>query len=130
DIVFNPLATSFRDSFKIVRSVKTIGEIKKEMLIDPTATYWQKVIDHRDYVQKTLAGYTTEDFQKATQYAIDGFGNLQEYYMSNYVEILEFYGDYHDQQTGQLHTSRILTVADRCIEVRNVPIPTYDGIAP
>jgi len=130
DIVFNPLATSFKDTFKIVRSVKTLGEIKKLIKMGPENAHWQKVLDHRNGIRKTLAGYTTEDFQKASQYSIDGFGNLQEYYMSNYVEILEFYGDYNNQENDDFQESRIVTVADRSILVRNVPIPTYDGVAP
>lgn len=130
DIVFNPLATSFKDTFKIVRSVKTLGEIKKLIKMGPENAHWQKVLDHRYGIRKTLAGYTTEDFQKASQYSIDGFGNLQEYYMSNYVEILEFYGDYNNQENDDFQESRIVTIADRSILVRNVPIPTYDGVAP
>jgi len=35
DIVFNPLANNFDDSFKIVRSIKTIGELRKLAATDP-----------------------------------------------------------------------------------------------
>src|SRR5690606_30753135 len=61
---------------------------------------------------------------------VDGFGNLYEYYNSEFVEILEFYGSYHNNDTGVLETNRMVTVVDRTIEVRNVPIQTYDGQAP
>jgi len=50
--------------------------------------------------------------------------------MSDYMEILEFYGDYHNAVTGELSTNRMITVVDRSITVRNEPIATLDGRAP
>ena len=35
NIVFNPLASSFKNTFKIVRSIKTIGELQKLAEINP-----------------------------------------------------------------------------------------------
>ena len=45
------------------------------------------------------------------------------------MEILEFYGDYHDSDTGVLMTNRMITIVDRTTVVRNIPIPTYGGRA-
>jgi hypothetical protein len=39
DIVFNPLSSSFLESFKIVRSVKTIGELKLMAQNQPDNAY-------------------------------------------------------------------------------------------
>jgi hypothetical protein len=63
-------------------------------------------------------------------YNIDGFGNLQEYYISDTVEVLEFYGDYHDSTTGELMVDQMITVVDRSYVARVVNIPTYSGKAP
>jgi len=41
------------------------------------------------------------------------------------VEILEFFGDYHDAETGTLSTDRIITIVDRSLTVRNEQIPTW-----
>lgn len=130
DIVFNPLATSFDDGWKIVRSVKTIGELKKLAVTEPEHNFWEQALARREYARDAISGWTPEDFNKAQGYAIDGFGNLLEYYQSNYVEILEFYGDFHDFETGEVHTNRMITVIDRCEVVRDEPINTYSGRAP
>ena len=126
DIVFNPLANSFDDSFKVVRSIKTLGELKKLAQEDPDQRFWQEAIDRRESIQRGIqGGYSTEDFDKAVQYQADGFGNMYEYYMSDYVEILEFFGDYHESATGVLQTDRIITIVDRSHTVRNEEIPTW-----
>ena len=125
DIVFNPLASSFDDSFKVVRSIKTLGELKKLAATDPDQRFWAEAIERRESIQRLAGGYSMEDFDKAVQYEADGFGNMYEYYMSDYVEILEFFGDYHDAETGTLSTDRIITIVDRSLTVRNEQIPTW-----
>lgn len=130
NIVFNPLATSFEDSFKIIRSVTTLGELKKRAATNPDDAYLLDVLKHREKVRQITSGWKQEDWNKAAQYSVDGFGNLYEYYKQQYVEILEFWGDYHDNETGELKTNRLITVADRCLVLRDVEIPTYSGRAP
>lgn len=131
DIVFNPTAASFEESFKIVRSVKTIGELKKLAMTEPEHLFWAQALERRDMIRKMIGtGYSKEDFNKASQYSVDGFGNLYEYYMSDYMEILEFYGDYHNQDTGELKVNRMITVVDRSVMVRDEPIATDSGAAP
>lgn len=130
DIVFNPLANSFDDSFKIVRSVKTIGELKKLAMTDPDQRFWEEALNRRLEIQRLAGGYSIEDFDKAVGYQADGFGNMYEYYMSDYVEILEFFGDYHDSTTGELSTERLITIVDRSMAVRDVEIPTWFKGAP
>lgn len=131
DIVFNPLATTFEDTWKIIRSVKTLGELKKLGETEPSQAFWLDVVNTRlEQKRKILTGYGVDDFVKVERFSIDGFGNLYEYYMSNTVEILEFYGDYHDAVTGELQTDRMITVVDRCYQVRNEPIDTLSGRAP
>lgn len=130
DIVFNPLASSFEDSFKIVRSIKTLGELKLLAAQDPDQAFWLDAIDKRKMIQSTMGGFSIEDFDKAVGYSVDGFGSMYEYLQSDFVEILEFYGDFHDQHTGELTTNRLITIVDRTTMVRDIEIPTYSGKAP
>lgn len=130
DIVFNPLAPSFRETFKIVRSIKTLGELKKLSETDPDQAYWSKAIERREALKGVLGGYSIEDWDKAQGYAIDGFGNLFEYYSSDFVEVLEFFGDYHNPTTGELKSGKIVTVVDRSCVVREDDIPSWFGSAP
>lgn len=130
DIVFNPLATTFKDSFKVIRSTTTLGELKKRASTNPDEMYLAEVVDRRNNLRNLLSGYGKEEWNKAQQYQIDGFGSLWEYYMGEYVELLEFYGDYYNPETNVLETNRLITIADRCHTIRDVEIPTYSGRAP
>jgi hypothetical protein len=130
DIVFNPLASSFEDSFKIVRSVKTIGELRLLSEQNPDQAFWKEALDKRIEMQHRMGGFSIEDFDKAISYQMDGFGSFYEYLQSDFVEILEFWGDYHSKETGELQTGRLITVVDRSTTARNVEIPTYTGKAP
>lgn len=130
DIVFNPTAEDFTKSFKIIRSVKTLGELKKLAIEEPENAFWQSAIERREEICSKLGGWSMEDFNKACGYSADGFGNMYEYYQGEFVEILEFYGDYHSHITGELETNRIITVVDRSHTVRNIDMPNWFGHAP
>lgn len=130
DIVFNPLAPTFEDTFKIVRSVKTLGELKKMAMTQPEQSFWQAALDNRMELRHRMAGYSKEDFDKSISFSLDGFGSMYEYLRSDYMEILEFYGDWHDSDTGELAINRMITVVDRSLAVRDEEIATLDGRAP
>jgi hypothetical protein len=127
DIVFNPLSKSFDESYKVVRSIKTIGELKKLATTDPDQVFWEKTLENRENIRGiiTKAGYSRDDFNKASMYTVDGFGDMYEYIFGDHVEILEFFGDYYDKETGEIHTDRVITITDRSTEVRNEPMPSW-----
>lgn len=130
DIVFNPMADDFESSFKVVRSVKTLGELKKLAMESPENTFWTAALERREKICLNFGGYSVEDFDKACGYSADGFGNMYSYYMGDHIEVLEFYGDYHDKSTGELRTNRLITIVDRSYTVRDVEIPSWQGHAP
>lgn len=127
DIVFNPTASSFNDSYKIIRSISTVGDLLKAAKTQPDQMYWEEAIRDRESKRAIYGGYRYEDFDKAIGYNVDGFGNYYEYLQSGFIEILDFYGDWYDPSTGELQENRIITVIDRNYVVRNVPNPTYSG---
>ena len=130
DIVFNPLAVDFRHTPKIIRSHMTLGEIKKLSMTNPEQYWWKEVLDRRMRIRQIMNTYSVDDFNKANRYTADGFGNMAEYYKSDLVEVLEFFGDYHDSNVegdDALMIGRIITVVDRSQVVRNDKIDTYDG---
>ena len=124
DIVFDPTATSFTNTPKITRSIKTFGEIELQAKYSNDEVFQKAVAAARELRSK-VNGYTVDDFDKAQAYSVDGFGNLQEYYGSGYVEILEFEGCIFDQETGELLDDYIITVMDRTKVVRKEPIPAW-----
>lgn len=130
DIVFNPLAASFRDTFKIVRSLHTIGEVKKMSMSEPENAKLFESLQASLNTRSKIGGYKVEDVDKALGYSVDGFGNIQEYYQSNYVEFLTFYGDYYDSKTDTLYEQKKIVIADRTHVLSEEDIPSWLGSAP
>lgn len=127
DIVFNPTATSFKDSHKIVRTIRSLGEIQALAEDNPEQAFWMEAVNRRRVLQHHLGGLSRDDFDKAVGYSADGFGSMYEYFMSDYVEILEFYGDYHDAETNTLRRNQIVTVVDRSFTARSIDDPSWFG---
>jgi hypothetical protein len=125
DIVFNPTAKSFKETPKIIRSIKTLGELarmaKDNVSFAPTI---QKMLDARKHVSSDVS------FEKAEGFIADGFSSIQQYYGSNYVEILTFYGDMYDVEKQELMEDRIITVVDRAYILDNKENPSDLGFAP
>lgn len=130
DIVFNPLASSFKDSYKIIRTVKTLGELRVESESNPDNVYLREALKNRSELLKHANSYTTNDLNKSEAFQVDGFGNFFEYLQSGYVEILEFVGDIHNQDTGEIEDGMLITVIDRCYVIRKEKIPSWLGHAP
>lgn len=118
DIVFDATASNFKGTWKIVRSVKSLGEIKKLINQGPEYAFWEKALQRRNEIKAFANGMSSEEFDKAVGFQVDGFNNMMEYFNSSRMEILEFYGDYHDEKTGELHADKVITVVDRSFTAR------------
>lgn len=138
DIVFNPVATNFRDTPKIIRSIKTLGTLQADIEDRPELGYYkdifEKIIDTRSGLISAMQttnqqglGISQGDYFKNTAFQMDGFSNYLEYFQSNYVELLDFYGDYYDTNEKKFYKNVIITVVDRCHVVRNIPNPSWTG---
>lgn len=126
DIVFNPLASTFEDSPKIVRSVKSLGDIQKDLIDRPELAYEAEIFKKMLDVRKGLTNLDPSDADKSDGFIIDGFTSASNYYESGMVEILEFYGDLWDETNGELLHNRVITVVDRAHIIRNQPIPAWN----
>jgi len=128
DLCFNPTASSFEKAPKIIRSIKTLGEIKAMIENDPSNKYLEqifgKMLSARASVRSSDSDY------KADGFIADGFSSIQQYYESDYVEILTFYGDFYDTESGKLHSDRVITVVDRAYVLANEENPSWLGSAP
>lgn len=130
DIVFNPLATSFADSPKIIRSLLSLGEIAAMAEDQPDNAYLIDALKRRDKICARPGAYGIEDANKFEGMQIDGFGSYVEYLNSGVVEVLTFYGDIHDNKTGALLRGYRVVVIDRMWVVEKAPIPQWLGGAP
>lgn len=120
DIVFNPVASEFKKSPKIIRSIQTLGEAR-EMMDDAT---FKKMLNSRAQVGSGVS------VDKADGFIADGFSSIQHYYGSNYVELLTFYGDIYDVHSGDFKPKRRIVIVDRAYILSDEPIVSWLGEDP
>jgi hypothetical protein len=130
DIVFNPLAPSFYDSPKITRSLRSFGELARDLEEQPELKYDLVVFNKMREWRSQLRKYSVEEINKTVQLRFDGFSNPHDYVNSSYVELLEFHGDIYDIAEDKLYKNHLITVADRQWVLRKVPYYTADGQPP
>lgn len=129
DIVFNPTASDFYKTPKIIKSILTLGEVKRMIDKDPSKAHWQAIIDKMMYARASIR-QSDSAYNKADGFIADGFTSIQQYYESDYVEVLTFYGDIFDYNENKLHSDRIITVVDRAYVLDNEENPSWLGHAP
>jgi len=129
DICFNPIAKSFSSTPKIIRSMKTMGEVKREIDLDPTNEpmneAFKKLLEGRRSVRNTEG-----DYNKSNGFVADGFSSIEQYYESDMIEVLTFFGDIFDKESGDFFQDRVVTVMDRAYVLSNEENPSWLGTAP
>lgn len=129
DICFNPLAANFSDTPKIVRSVLTLGEIQRMVENDSSKGYMADIFNKMLGNRGSARGNEV-DINKSEGFVADGFASLTDYYESDYVEVLTFYGDIYDKVEGKLLNNRIITIVDRAYVLSNEENPSWLGRDP
>ena len=127
DITFNPTVQSFDKTPKIVRYIKTLGDLAWDVKHRPDLQYDPAVMADLVGVRKTLGSYKPSDVNKARGLQVDGFSSLSEYYGSQYVEILEFDGNIYDKESGELLENQLITIVDRRKILRKITNPNWLG---
>lgn len=117
DIVMNPVASSFNRSPKIVRSLISLGELKKVIEAisgdEETVAQAKEVYDYVRNLRAEAAKYTGVNHHKDEFYNVDGFDSYKHYLDSNMVELLTFYGDFYDSENDELYENYKIVVVDR-----------------
>tara|TARA_B110000902_G_scaffold102299_1_gene120982 strand:+ start:181 stop:1722 length:1542 start_codon:yes stop_codon:yes gene_type:complete len=126
DIVFNPLSPDFESSPRIIRYVKTIGELT---LLARTDAMWADALAKTLKMRAGAGSYSVDDHNKALGFQVDGFGDMKEYYDTEYVEILRFLGDFYDKEAGTVEIAKEIIVIDRSFTVisRDITSPVGSG---
>lgn len=127
DIVFNPIASSFKTTPKIFRSLKSLGELARDVEENPELGYEKEIFDKVAETRKLVAGSSVEEIDKSTQITMDGFGSYGAYLKGGVVEILEMYGDIFDLDSMTLLKNHVVTVVDRKWVIRKQPVDTWNG---
>ena len=125
DIAFNPAASDFDTTPKIIREILSISEFVKKA--NSGTTNWSE-----DAIRKVLEnrnnGYSTDVSQKNQQFVPAGFNSYESYFKSGVVEMLTYYGDIFDSNTMQLHENREIVVVDSSIKLSDTEIDTPTGL--
>ena len=128
DIVFDPTARTFKDSPCIVRRLKSIGDLVKDIETRPNLEY------RTDVVAKIKAsrykGSGVIDQYRTDGYKVDGFSTIEDYMGCGLIELHDFYGDTYDEQTGEWRTNRVITVADGRWILRDIENRSWLGFRP
>jgi len=127
DIVFNPTASHFSETPKIVRSIVNLGELK-ELIEQGGNDEYKAIFDKMLGNRREVAGHSS--IEKADAYIADGFNSIEHYYGSDYVELLTFYGDIYDIHQEVLKKNVKITVADRAYVVGEEKIASWLGKEP
>ena len=128
DIAFNPTAATFAKSPKIIRSMVSMGEIKRLVEESPNNKHFAEVLGKMSSSREAVQGGI--EVEKASAYIADGFSSINLYYSSDYVEVLTFYGDTYDTVNQVLMKDRIITVIDRAYVIDNKENPSWNGQSP
>lgn len=127
DVVFNPAAASFKETPKIIRSLCTLGALKKQIEINPEKGYLEEVFSKSMETRRGLSSASPSDYHKSKDFQMSGFGSYLDYFKSQYVEVLDFYGDVYDEETGELLENQVITVIDRAFVLRKQENPSWLG---
>ncbi len=129
DICFNPLASSFGESPKIVRTMMSMGELARKIEETVDNAYLNQIFEKMVANRAAVSGNDV-DIDKSHAFTADGFTNLNEYYESNFVELMTFYGDIYDADTKVFHKNRVITIVDRAYVIYNEQNPSWLGKSP
>lgn len=134
DLVMNPIAPSFTQAPKIIRSLITMGEVKQLLESQSTSEnqeqykeLWQYMLNLR----YTAANLGQGDLKSEDAFLqMDGFMNFRAYLESDYCELLTFYGDLYDRDADTFYKNHVITVVDRHKVILKKPNPSYFGYPP
>lgn len=132
DMVMNPLAPSFSQAPKIIRSYKSLGEIKDIIDSETRDDNLEEMKDLYTYLLEVRRNAFQHDGDIAIKdgfFQMDGFTDFRSYLGSDYVEILTFYGDMYDHEKGVLLKNHIITIADRHKVLSSKQNPALFGAA-
>lgn len=133
DIVMNPTAENFLQSPKLIRSVISMGELKEmlqRMSTDENRESYEQLYAYLKNIRFHARTFEGDWTQRDRLYDMDGFTNFRAYLLSDFVEVLTFYGDWFDYINDTFEKNRVIMVVDRHKLISNKPNPSFFGYPP
>ena len=133
DLVMNPTAENFIQSPKFIRSIMSLGEVR-EMLerlsnADNRVEY-EELYKYLKDIRFHARSFQGDWIQRDRLFNMDGFSSFRQYLLSDYVEVLTFYGDWYDYINDEFQKNRVITVVDRHKLINNKANPSFFGYPP
>lgn len=133
DIVFDPTAVNFLRTPKIIRELTTLSDLAIQVEDYPDDGYIENIFkaikDSREKFMTAGAGMGM-DVKKNDAYRADGFSAFRDYFESDYVELLHYYGDIYDKGSETLLRNQHIVIADRMYVLRQDTHPGWSGMPP
>lgn len=133
DIVFNPTAENFQQSPKIIRSIISLGELRSllsRLSNDENREEYEALYEYLKKIRFHARTFQGDWIQRDHLYEMDGFTSFRVYLLSDFVEVLTFYGDWYDNINDVFEKNRVITVIDRHKLICNKPNPSFFGTPP
>jgi len=113
DIVFDYTAADFHSAPKIIRRLVSRAALFSDTFSVLGEEHDEETLEKIKEFSTFVARTDSADVDKAIQHRFDGFSSPSTFFNSGKVELLEFYGDIFDAETGQHFPNRKLVVVDR-----------------
>jgi hypothetical protein len=133
NLVMNPTAEQFSKTPKIIKSLVSLGEIKKKlesMSTDENYEEYKELYKYLKDLRENARQFDGDWKEMDSLYQMDGFTSFREYLKSGNVEVLTFYGDIYDDENDVLLENHVITVVDRHKLIGKKPNPSFFGYPP
>lgn len=127
DIVFNPTSSDFKNSPKIIRSIVQRGDVygmlEEDTDMDTEAK--EALMRHFDELIANSSELASDMSEFDHYLRIDGYDSFRTYLESDYCELLTFYGDIYDPETGTYKRNHKIIIADRLKVISDKVNPSF-----
>jgi len=133
DIVMNPTAENFQQSPKLIRSIISLGELRdflQRLSSDENREEYERLYEYLKDIRYHARTFQGDWIQRDHLYSMDGFSSFRAYLLSDFVEVLTFYGDWYDYVNDVFEKNRVIMVLDRHKLIGNKPNPSWFGYPP
>lgn len=130
DVVYDVLAPDLETATKVVRSVYSLGGLKKLSIDNPEVLSpedFDRIRSRRNQVRGALVDANGKEKYLVRQLQRAGFGDIVEYLLSDQYELLTFYGNFYDEDNDVLYDNHRIQVLDRAIILKKEPITSLTG---
>lgn len=126
-IAFNTSAVSFDEAPKIIQSIKTLGDIHRDIENELLPVEYREVLTRAAMFRQYVSQHGNLFDESWSNTHMQGWGNHSSYWGGENVEILTFYGSFYNTSKEQMNLNKKVTIIDRKWVLIEEDIDTWDG---